>query len=29
VVDYPRKGKRLFRNSGERNLVDHEHIAKS
>ena len=23
VVDYPRKGKRLFRNSGERNLVDH------
>ena len=29
VVDYPRKGKRLFRNSGKRNLVDHEHIAKS
>lgn len=28
VVDYPRKGKRLFRNSGERNLVDHGHIAK-
>jgi len=29
VVDYPRKSKRLFRNSGERNLVDHQHIAKS
>lgn len=28
VVDYPKKGKRLFRNSGERNLVDHEQIAK-
>ena len=28
VVDYPRKGKRLFRNSGERNLVDHSHIEK-
>jgi uncharacterized cupin superfamily protein len=26
VVDYPRKGKRLFRNSGERVLVDHSHI---
>ena len=26
VVDYPRKGKRLFRNSGERNLVDHSSI---
>jgi uncharacterized cupin superfamily protein len=29
VVDYPRKGKRLYRNGGERNLVDHasiEHI---
>jgi uncharacterized cupin superfamily protein len=29
VVDYPHKSKRLFRNSGERNLVDHQHIAKS
>jgi len=29
VVDYPRKSKRLFRNSGERNLVDHQHIVKS
>ena len=28
VVDYPRKGKRLFRNSGERSLVDHAHIEK-
>jgi uncharacterized cupin superfamily protein len=28
VVDYPRKGKRLFRNSGERNLVDHSNIEK-
>jgi uncharacterized cupin superfamily protein len=28
VVDYPRKGKRLFRNSGERNLVDHTNIEK-
>jgi uncharacterized cupin superfamily protein len=29
VVDYPRKGKRLYRHGGERNLVDHanlEHI---
>ena len=29
VVDYPRKGKRLFRNSGERNLVDHSNIEKN
>ena len=28
VVDYPRKGKRLFRNSGERNLVNHSNIEK-
>lgn len=28
VVDYPRKGKRLFRNGGERNLVDHSQIEK-
>ena len=28
VVDYPQKAKRLFRNSGERNLVDHGHIVK-
>jgi uncharacterized cupin superfamily protein len=28
VVDYPRKGKRLFRNSGELNLVDHTNIEK-
>lgn len=26
VTDYPRKGKRLYRNSGERNLVDHANI---
>lgn len=26
VVDYPRKGKRLFRYTGERNLVDHSSI---
>lgn len=26
VVDYPRKGKRLYRNSGERNMVDHADI---
>jgi uncharacterized cupin superfamily protein len=26
VVDYPRKGKRLYRNSGERNMVDHGNI---
>ncbi len=26
VVDYPHKGKRLYRNSGERNLVDYSHI---
>ena len=28
VVDYPRKGKRLYRNSGERNLIDYSHIEK-
>ena len=28
VVDYPRKGKRLFRNGGERNMVDHSNIEK-
>lgn len=26
VTDYPKRGKRLFRNSGEWNLVDHSHI---
>ena len=28
VVDYPRKGKRLYRNSGERSYVDYAHIEK-
>ena len=28
VVDYPRKGKRLYRNSGQRDMVDVAHIAK-
>jgi uncharacterized cupin superfamily protein len=28
VVDYPRKGKRLFRNGGERNFVDHSNLEK-
>ena len=28
VVDYPRKGKRLYRNSGERDLVDYKTIEK-
>jgi uncharacterized cupin superfamily protein len=28
VVDYPRKGKRLFRNGSERNLVDQSSIEK-
>jgi uncharacterized cupin superfamily protein len=28
VVDYPRKRKRLYRNSGERNLVDYSNIEK-
>jgi uncharacterized cupin superfamily protein len=28
VVDYPRKGKRLYRNSGQRDLVDHADIEK-
>ena len=29
VVDYPRKGKRLYRNSGQRDMVDIAQIAKS
>ena len=28
VVDYPRKGKRLYRNSGQRDMVDLAQIAK-
>jgi len=28
VVDYPRKGKRLYRNSGQRDMVDHASIEK-
>ena len=28
VTDYPRKGKRLYRNSGERSYVDYAHIEK-
>ena len=28
VVDYPLKGKRLYRNSGERDLVDYKNIEK-
>lgn len=28
VVDYPRKGKRLYRNSGQRDMVDHGNINK-
>ena len=28
VVDYPRKGKRMYRNSGQRDMVDHPHIGK-
>ena len=28
VVDYPRKGKRLYRNSGERDLIDYNDIEK-
>lgn len=28
VVDYPRKGKRLYRNSGQRDMVDYSHIEK-
>ncbi len=28
VVDYPRKGKRLYRNSGQRDLVDVANVAK-
>jgi uncharacterized cupin superfamily protein len=28
VVDYPRKGKRLYRNSGQRDMVNYGHITK-
>jgi uncharacterized cupin superfamily protein len=28
VVDYPRAGKRLYRNSGQRDMVDYPHIQK-
>jgi uncharacterized cupin superfamily protein len=28
VVDYPRKGKRLYRNSGQRDMVDYSHLDK-
>jgi uncharacterized cupin superfamily protein len=28
VVDYPRKGKRLYRNSGQRDMVDVAHVEK-
>jgi uncharacterized cupin superfamily protein len=28
VVDYPRRGKRLYRNSGQRDMVDSVHIEK-
>ena len=28
VVDYPRKNKRLYRNSGQRDMVDYPHIEK-
>jgi len=28
VVDYPRAGKRLYRNSGQRDMVDHQNISK-
>ena len=28
VVDYPRAGKRLYRNSGQREMVDYQHIHK-
>ena len=28
VVDYPRAGKRLYRNSGQRDMVDHPNIIK-
>jgi len=28
VVDYPRAGKRLYRNSGQRDMVDYPHITK-
>lgn len=28
VVDYPRKGKRLYRNSGQRDLVDYANLEK-
>jgi uncharacterized cupin superfamily protein len=28
VVDYPRKAKRMYRNSGQRDMVDYPHIGK-
>jgi uncharacterized cupin superfamily protein len=28
VVDYPRRGKRLYRNSGQRDMVDYENLEK-
>jgi len=28
VVDYPRAGKRLYRNSGQRDMVDYQNVAK-
>jgi uncharacterized cupin superfamily protein len=28
VVDYPQKGKRLYRNSGQRDMVDYGNIDK-
>jgi uncharacterized cupin superfamily protein len=28
IVDYPRKGKRLYRNSGQRDMVDYSHLDK-
>ena len=28
VVDYPRKGKRLYRNSGQRDMIDYENLEK-
>ena len=28
VVDYPRKGKRLYRNSGQRDMIDYSHLDK-
>ena len=28
VIDYPRAGKRLYRNSGQRDMIDYQHITK-